>query len=250
MSYLKTKGIVIKEVDTGEADRVITIFSRQSGRISVFAKGVRRTRSSMAAGTQFLCYSDFVVFKGREKLALCSCEVLEPFYEIRNDIVKLTYAAHLVELISDTVQEEQPSLKVLQLFLNTLHLLSKTEKSPELLARIFEMRLLSLLGYAPHMDGCMVCGNKTAEGLAFSFNRCGIICGQCSKADENAPDISSGTARALYHIIYSPVKELFNFEVSPEVLKELGIINRKYLTDRLEKEYKKLDFLKTLDISV
>lgn len=244
MSYLNIKGIVIKEVNVGEADKIITLLTKQKGKVKVSAKGARRPKSSFAAGTQFLSYSDFMLFSGKDMYSLNSCEIIETFYEIRNDIEKLTYAAHFVELVNDTVQENQPAGKVLQLFLNTLHMLAKTEKQPELLARIFELRLLVIDGYAPHISGCSVCGRDDCEVYAFSFIKCGLICKGCAVQDHFAIELSGGTIKALTHIVYSKIEDLFNFNVSQIVLDELGRITKRYLRDRLEKDYTKLDFLK------
>lgn len=250
MSYLKTKGIVIREVNTGEADKVLTVFTRTNGKISMLARGARRPRSSMVAGTQLLCYSDFVLFKGKELYTVNNCEAIEPFYDIRNNIVKLTYSAHMLELLNDAVQENQPAGRVLQLFLNTMHLLSNTERQPELLTRIFELRLMSLMGYAPYAKGCVECGKDDNEIMAFSFKHCGYICrnGPCSDTDPGAVDISAGTARAIRHVIYSKMTDLFNFNVSDDVLNELSGISRRYVRERMEKEYTKLDFLKEIKL--
>lgn len=247
MSYVRTKGVVLKEVNTGESDKILTIFSRTHGKISGFAKSARRPKSRFVAGAQLLCYSEFVLFKGREMFSVNSCDVIEPFYEVRNDVVKLTYAAHMVDILEDVIQENQPSPRVLQLFLNTLFMLSKTDKSPELITRIFEFRFLSILGYAPFVKSCISCGNEEMDSFLFSFKRCGYLCRNCKVHDLNAAEISAGAARALNHILCVPLKDLFNFEVSESVLREIGWISRKYLKDRLEKDYKKLDFLKQLN---
>jgi len=249
MSFLKTKGIIIKEVNTGEADKIVTIFTKSNGKISASARGARRPKSKLVAGTQFLCYSDFVLFKGREMYSINSCEVIEPFYEIRNDIVRLTYSAHIVDIVNDIVQENQPASKTLQLFLNTLYMLTKTNKSPELVTRVFELRILSILGYAPFVKGCMSCGRTDTANLTFSFKKCGFICNEpaCRQKDNSAIKILPGTAKAMCHIVYSRMDELFSFDVSQEVLGELGIIMRRYLRERLERDYTKLDFLKTLN---
>lgn len=246
MSYVRIKGIVIKEVNVGEADKIVTLLTRQNGKIRAVAKGARRPRSGFVAGTQLLSYSDHMLFSGKEMFSLNSCEIIEPFYEIRNDIEKLTYAAHFVELINDTVQENQPAGKVLQLFLNTLYMLAKTDKQPELLARIFELRLLSIAGYAPFVRSCIICGKDDCESYSFSFSKCGLICGGCSPQDRFAVELSAGAIKALTYIIYSKIEELFSFTVSPQVLEELGRIMRRYLKERLEKDYTKLDFLKQL----
>jgi len=251
MSYLKTKGIVIREVNTGEADKILTVFTKSHGKISAAAKGARRPKSKLIGGSQFLCFSDFMFFKGKEMFLLNSCEVIEPFYEIRNDMVKLTYSAHMVDLISDIVQENQSSNRVLQLFLNSLHMLAKTDRNPELISRIFEVRLMTVVGYAPFVKGCMVCGSEEFNGgFSFSFKNCGLICNNdvCRSNDQYALNITAGTARALRHIVHSRIEDLFNFNVSREVLDELNRISRRYLKDRLERDYTKLDFLKTLEL--
>ncbi|MCR4435599.1 MAG: DNA repair protein RecO [Clostridiales bacterium] len=246
MGYIRTKGIVIKEVNTGEADKVVTIFSAHSGKITGYAKGARRPKSRLAAGTQFLCYSDLVLFKGKELCNIYSSDVIDSFYELREDIVKLTYSAHMVDLISDVVMENQPASKVLQLFLNTLHVLAKTDRSPELVTRVFELRLLSLLGYAPYVRGCIQCGKSELEDTYFSFKKCGFLCEECLINDTYASKISKGTAKAMNFIIHAPLRLLFNFALSKEALEELGKIVKKYLRERLDKDYTKLDFLKCL----
>lgn len=249
MGYIKTKGIVIREVNTGEADKVVTIFTRHYGKISGYAKGVRRTKSKLGAGTQYLCYSDLVLFKGRDMYTVSSSDVVEPFYEIRNDIVKLTYSAHIVDIIGDVVQENQPATKILQLLLNTLYVLTKTERSPELITRIFELRLLSLLGYAPYVRGCLSCGGDDIGSMLFSFKKCGFVCSSCKIHDNFAQEMSPATAKAIQYIIHAPLKDLFCFDLSPQILQELSRISKRYLRERLEKDYTKLDFLKGLEIT-
>ncbi len=247
MSYIKTKGVVLKEVNVGEADKILTIFSKNKGKISGSAKGARRPKSTLVAGTQLFCYSDLVLFKGKDMYSINSCDVIESFYEIRNDLVKLTYAAYINEIILDTVQEEQPSTRVLQLFLNSLYLLAKTDKAPEQIARVFEIRLMSILGYAPSVRGCINCGNEEFINFSFSFGKCGFLCKQCIKEDRYALCLSEGAARAIHFIVHSNIKNIFSFDVSENVLKELGKVSKRYLKDRLDREYNKLDFLKTLN---
>lgn len=246
MGYIRTNGVVIREVNTGEADKIITILSKSKGKISAFAKSAKRAKSNLSAGSQFLCYSDFVLFKGKELYSVNTSDIIEPFYNIRNDIVKLTYCAHMVDILNDVIQEEQPASKVLQLFLNTLHMLDKTDKSPELLIRIFEVRLLTILGYAPHVISCISCGSGESTDLYFSFKECGVLCGDCKKKDPNALKISAGTLKALQHIVYSKINDLYSFNLSDQVLDELAKFSKRYLKDRLDRNYSKLDFLKSL----
>jgi len=248
MSFLKTEGIVVKEVGTGEADKIITILTRGQGRISALVKGGRRPRSRLSAGSQVFCYCDFVLFKGRDLYSVNSCEVIEPFYEIRNDVVKLTYAAHFTDIVLELIQENQPSPKLLKLYLNSLHMLAKTSKEPDLITSIFELRAVSVSGFAPHVQACMVCGGAPEKNYSFSFRDCGFLCDRpgCTEHDGSAVPLSVGASRAIQHIVYAPMKEIFSFGLSREVLDEIGRITRRYLRERLERDFNKLDFLKNI----
>jgi len=248
MSFLKTEGIVVKEVSTGEADKIITILTRGQGRLSALVKGGRRPRSRLSAGSQVLCYGDFVLYKGRELYSVNSCEVIEPFYEIRNDVVKLTYAAHFTDIVLELIQENQPAPRLLSLFLNSLHMLARSSRDPDLITSIFELRAVSISGYAPHVQACMACGAAPERYYSFSFRNCGFLCDRpaCIGHDGSAVPLSAGASRAIQHIVYAPMKELFSFGLSREVLDEIARTTRRYLRERLEREFSKLDFLKEI----
>lgn len=248
MSFLKTRGIVIREVSIGEADKIITIFSRNRGRISALARGGKRPKSKLAAASQLMCYGEYMLYSGKELYTVNSCEVIEPFYEIRNDMVKLTYAAHFMDIVFEIAQENLPAPKLLQLLLNSLHMLSKTEKQPALISRIFELRALVTAGYAPHVRHCMNCGQEAEKYYSFSFEKCGLLCdrAECLAVDRLSILLSSGASMAIQHIVHARMEELFSFGVSQEVIEELERITRKYLRQQLERDFTKLDFLKSI----
>lgn len=249
MAFLKTRGIVVKEVGFGEADKIITIFTSVRGRIQALVKGGKRPRSKLSAGSQIMCYCEFLLYTGKELYSVNSCEVLESFYEIRSDIIKLTYAAHFMEITLTIIQENQPSPRLLKLLLNSLHMLAKTDKPPELVTRVFELRALSVSGYAPHVGSCMACGLEPSITYSFSFQMCGFLCDreECRQEDKFALEISAGASRAIQHIIYSKMEDLFKFGLSQDVLKEIGYVIRRYLHERLERDFTKLEFLKNIE---
>jgi DNA repair protein RecO (recombination protein O) len=248
MAFLNTVGIVIKEVNVGEADKIVTILTKNYGRISALAKGGKRPKSAISAASQIMCYSDFVLYSGKEMYSINSCEVIEPFYEIRNDMEKLTYAAHFMDIVLELAQEDQPAPRLLQLLLNSLYMLAKTEKQPELISRIFELRALSVSGYAPHTASCIVCGQEAENFYSFSFSKCGFICDRekCSATDKCSLPLSTGASRAMQYIIYSKMKDLFKFRLSDDVLDELERVMKRYLREQLERDFTKLDFLKSI----
>jgi len=248
MAYLKTDGIVIKEVSTGDADKVITIFSREKGKISCLVKGAKKPTSRYIGGTQFLCYTSFTLFKGKGLYIVNACDLIDCFYNIRDDIYKLTYASYIADIIIDVVQENQPLTDLLNLFLDTLNMLSNSGRNMSLMVSIFELKLICIAGYTPYYQQCTCCHSSldclSCKQYWFSFNRCGLVCDKCKNFyDEPAIKISSGTLKAISHIICAGQKTLFSFNLSASVLQELCYITHRYLEERLEKKYNKLNFL-------
>ena len=248
MKFIKTKGIVIKEINTGDADRVLIIFTKEHGVISAYARGVRKIKSNLASGAQFLSYSDYLLIRGKEMYLVSSSELINSFYEIRNDLIKLTYASHIADILHDVIMENQPSRKILKLYLNYIHILSRQDKLPQLITSIIELKILTILGYAPCVQRCVKCNNIEFLDIYFDFKNCGFICSNCLGRENNAVKISMGTAKAINYIVTADIGKVFNFNVSTEVLNELQKVVSIYLRERLEKNYNKLDFLKKIDL--
>ncbi len=249
MSYIKTKGIVIKSVISGDDDKIITILTSDLGKIQCFIKGAKKPKSRYNATIQFLCFSNFVLFKGKDMYLLNTSDIIESFYEYRNDIVKLTYASYFSDIINDVVYEGQQSHDILRLFLNTLYILEKSDRSPSLISRIFELRLLSVIGFAPFVSGCILC-SKTSflKKIFFSFSKCGFICLECSlTSNKDCVELSFGAAKTINHIILSDMNYLFKIDLSDRVLYELEKISIRYLEERLEKKYfQKINYLQKI----
>ena len=122
--YIKTDGIIIKEQTIGESDRLVTILTRKEGVIRAFARKAKSLKDSKSASTGLLAYSDFSIFKGKDKYIIDSAELTEVFFNLRNDIVKLSLAQYFCELSYLLVPEETDSEEYLRIVLNSLHFLS------------------------------------------------------------------------------------------------------------------------------
>ena len=189
------------------------------------------------AATQFLCFGEYLLYKSGDSYTINSCETIEIFYNIRTDLDKLKYAAHITKIINDVTTENQNTYRVLQLYLNTLYMISETDKKLSLINSIFTLRLLSIIGFRPIIDECKNC--KSKENLSyFSFKDCGLKCEPCGKQDKGAIKITNTTIDAIRYIILADSKKIFSFEVPEETIKELEIISKIYLREKLEREYK------------
>lgn len=201
------------------------------------AKGSRRPKSLLMAATQFLCFGEYVLYKSGNTYSINSCETIEVFYNIRTDLDKLNYASHMTKIISDVTTENQNSYRILQLFLNTLYMISETDKNLSLINSVFTLRLLSIIGFRPQIEECKEC--KTKDNLAyFSFRDSGLKCSACAKQDKGAVAISPSTKDAIRYIVLADAKKLFSFEIPEDSIKELEIISKIYLEEKLEREYK------------
>lgn len=237
MGTIKTKGIVISENNMGDFDKMLTLLT-PNGKISCSARGSRRPKSQLMAGSQFLCFGEYMLFKGTSTYTLNSCEPIEIFYNIRIDLDKLQYAAHITKIIQDVTDENQNTYKILQLYLNTLYVISETDMDMEFVLSIFKLRLMCLLGFTPRVQKCVGC-EKEENLNYFSLKDNGFKCLSCSKQDTGALQISETTKKAIQYIIMSPAKKLYSFEMSEENKKQLALVSKLYTDIKLEKEYKK-----------
>lgn len=193
----------------------------------------------LMAGTQFLCFGDYLIYQGASSYNINSCEVNEVFYNLRIDLDKLQYASHITKIINDVTDENQNTYKILQLFLNTLYVLSETDKNMDLVISTFKLKLMCFLGFTPIIDRCANC--KKQENLKmnhFSFRDNGLKCETCSRQDKGSIEISEATQNAIKYIVLAPPKKLFSFNISEDSIKELEIISKIYLNEKLDKEYK------------
>lgn len=177
------------------------------------------------------------MYKGGEIYNINSCEPIEIFYNIRTDLDKLKYAVHITKIMNDVIQENQNCYKSLQLFLNTLYVISEKEMDFDLILAIFKLKLLSIIGYMPMVSKCSNCGSK--ENIdSFSFANNGFLCKNCSKFDTSALHISENTKCAIQYIIFNQPKKIFSFNMPENDLNELKLISKIYFNEKLEKEYK------------
>ncbi|WHH59572.1 DNA repair protein RecO [Petroclostridium sp. X23] len=247
MALIKTQALVIKEIGVGEADKIITLFTPKNGKIQASAQGARRPKSRLIAACQFLCYGDFVLYKGKEIYRVSQAEVVESFYNIRNSIEKLSYATYFVELTSEVIEENYGGSQLLKLLLNTLHMLSVSDKKPKLLKIIFELRLMSIIGYAPNLVACTNCGSPESK-MYFNSTVGGLICLKCMAGmkSRNNFTISEGALYAMRFILYSEMNKIFSFEVSEKVQEELDAITQDFILTHIGKEFRSLKFLKNM----
>ena len=232
MGTIKMSGIIIAENNLGDYDKMLTMLTPGLGKISCVAKGARRQRSALLAGTQFLCFGEYLMYKGANTYNINSCETIEVFYNLRTDLDKLDYAVEITKIIRDVTEENENCYRILQLFLNTLYTLSETDKEPELILSTFKMKLLCILGFTPRITECTNCKQK--ENLRyFSLKDNGFKCETCGKQDKSCISMSESTTNAIKYIIMAPPKKLYSFNLKDQSLEELKLISKLYFEKKM-----------------
>ena len=147
------------------------------------------------------------------------------FYKLRTDLDKLNNAVYITKIIRDVTEENENCYRILQLFLNTLYVLSETDKNPDLIISTFKLKLLCILGFTPRIDGCVNC--KQQEDIKyFSLKDNGFKCEICGKQDKSCLEMSESTINAIKYIVMSPPKKLYSFNLKDEALEELKLISK------------------------
>lgn len=195
------------------------------------------------AGTQFLCFADYMIYKGNDTYNINSCETIEFFYNIRTDLDKYKNAVHITKIILDVANENENSYRTLQLFLNTLYTISETDKNLDFVLSIFKLRLMCILGFKPGVEKCVNCGINE-DIRYFSLKDNGFKCSSCGKSDKSCIEVTPATVNAIRYITLAPAKKIFSFNIPENSIKELEIISKLYLNEKLEKEYKLEDLFK------
>ncbi len=244
--YLKTEGLVLRVTAYNDHDALLTLLTRDHGKITVKARGVRRKNSPLVAPCQLLTYGEFTLFEYRGMYTINEAVASELFQQLRRDLCKLslgTYFAQVAEVIS---QEDIPNPELLSLVLNCLYGLSKLDLPEKLVKSVFELRAACITGYMPDLHGCHRCGAQTPDRFDISQGRLECtLCRDWASGGIRLP-ITPGMLDAMRYICLCDSKKLFSFQTNAQTLDELSGLTESYLTTQLERGFSTLDFYKSL----
>ena len=242
-------GIIIGKRSIGENNCFIDILTDEYGVIEATAHGIRKITSKNAGACGLFAYSKFCLAKNGLKYTLNSAEPKFSFHGISADIEALSLAAYFAEVIKSTTAPEQEAAGFLRLLAITLFEIEKQRVGLSQIKAVFELRLASMLGFAPDLRACRSCICYEHAMMYFDFSNSSIICGDCicEGADEYTALIPS-LLYSMRYIVYSPVEKIYHFNLKNTVLSQLTAFCEKYLLYHLDREFKSLDYYKTIKI--
>ncbi len=248
MTLQTVTGVILRERQMGESDRIITVLTREIGLIEVTAKGSMKITSKTASSVQLFMYSKLCVNPSRNRYYLNSAEPINTFYNVRLDVEKYTLACYFSELIQFSILPGQPCDIITRLLLNTLYFLDNGRVEHRMLKPIFELRFLCEIGHLPALLGCNVCNIYEADPMYFNLYDGKLTCGDCSKVGEitNIIRLSPKILDAIRYISLIDYKDLYKIKLSVPDRQELSQITEDYVRAQLGKSFKTLEFYKSI----
>ncbi len=246
--YWKTQGLVLRETEYKDADKLLTVLTADRGQVTLRARGVRSRSSKLKSGCQLLAYSEFTVFEGCGGMTVDEAVALELFVPLRGDIEMLSLASYFAQVAEVLSQQDEPDRELLSLCLNAMTALCRG-RNPELVKAAFEFRAACLTGYTPMLDCCDVCGNPEPDRFLLSG---GVVrCAACQAPGDQGLrlPVSPGTLAALRYLSQCEGKRVFSFQLGEHARKELSDLAEAYLLTQLERGFFTLDFYKSLKLT-
>jgi len=242
----KTQAIVLRRMNLGEADRILTLLTPNLGKMRAIAKGVRRPKSKMGGHLELLSHSALMLARGKNLDIITQSETIDSFLPLRGDLWRASLALYAAELVDQFTPEHVENYPVFRLLLNTLRWLCEAQNG-ELTLRYFEVNLLGHLGYRPQLHECLICHTPLEPVINFfSASGGGVLCPRCRHQEPLAQPISLNALKVMRFLQDQEYATASRVRLTAELSRELEGLMRHYIRYLLEREVRSAEFLDQL----
>lgn len=203
---LETEAIVLRTLNHGDTSKIVTLYSRDTGRLKLIAKGVRSQKSKAQGLFQPTHHLRLAYYeKQQSELQLFkNGELVKGFYQLESDFDRLTLAQVVVELVERAAEKEEPHPEIFDLLVATLDRLNDTEQPTSLVYWFFHLQFLREMGFRPDTDRCHLCGKSLAAGGNLRPRTAGITCDNCEVADPEEIPLGPDQIDTIHHLLDEP----------------------------------------------
>lgn len=232
---LRVEGVVLRHYDLGEADRLLSIYTREQGKVRAIAKGVRKMHSRKAGHLEPFTRVTLQLARGRDLFIITQAETVDAYLALRENLETVGYAAYVIELLDRLTYDNDDNRALYRLLTETLSRLnSASEVEPAV--RYYEIRLLDQLGYRPQLYTCLNCEAEILpQDQYFSAALGGVLCPNCGPNIPDAEPISLNALKYLRHYQRSTYREAVRAQLTPKINQEMEQHMHRYLTYILER---------------
>jgi DNA repair protein RecO (recombination protein O) len=248
--YIKTEAIVLRKVFYNDSDAILTLFSRKLGKISVYARGVRKPRTMISSVAHPFIYGEFVLRGKPDIYNISSAEIINSNYAIREDLKKLSYASYFLELCRHSIHEGMINNRLFNLTVEILKKMDGELSDIDKIKLAYEIKLLNYSGLKPEVSKCLKCGINEIEHLTvFSIADGGVVCENCSNKERisNGVPIKKQFIHLIRYLIEKDIDLICKTKINDGMIKHLDKIFELYIKYHMDiQSFKSLEFLKTI----
>lgn len=237
---------MLRETEYRDHDKLLTVLTRDRGKMTLRARGVKQKSSRLKSGCQLLAFSEFTVFENRGFCTINEAVPKEMFIPLRGDLERMALASYFAQVTETLAQENDPDAELLSLCLNSVYALTYLGKSPTMVKAVFEFRAACQAGYLPQLSGCAACGQEEPDRFCVSAGA--LLCSGCAAFGDMGIrlPVTPGMIAAMRHIAFCDMRAMFSFRMGQESEKQLSNLTETYLLTQLERGFFTLDFYKSL----
>lgn len=239
------EAIVLRSINYGESNKIITLLTKERGKIGVMARGAKKPRSPLHSGSQLLTHGHYLFQKNKGLGTLYQAETIEGFRYIKSDLVAMSHAAYMLEMVDKLIEENLPSPSLFNWLLKLFELIEE-KRPPEVVKLVFELRMLHFAGIQPELNGCASCGSQHGP-FSFSFGLGGLLCSECKGQDLAAVPLPDPVTRLFYLFQKIDPNQIGNITLKQETIQLMTHILDHYFEQYSGLRLKTKQFLKQLD---
>ena len=247
MPTYQADAIVLRRLDYGEADRIVTLLTREYGKLAAIAKGARRGTARAGSSLDLFARSRMMLAKGRNLDVVTQVEHRGDVRHISGDLDRTAYACLVSEVVDKVLEDRHPVDEMFTLVVDTLDRLNATERSPRADAAWFVMRILDQLGYLPQLRDCPSCSRPLPESSAwFSALLGGVLCQACGSHEQAGSPLSVNGLKVLRLMATGQVELYDRLRLTSELLDEVDAVLHAQLEYHLDRRLKSLEFIRSI----
>ncbi len=240
----KSEALVIKRIDLGEADKILTIITPNFGKLRVVAKGVRKVTSRLAGHVELFTRNTMLLAKARNLDIITQSETVDAYRPLHEDLSRIAHASYASELLDAMTPDSLENYPLYKLAVGAFALISE-DSHPDRVLRWFELQLLGYLGYAPELGQCVQCASELqAVTNGWSPSQGGVICASCRRVGTGR-DLSVNALKVMRLMQRNPYSAVSRVRVDPDLSNELAGVMQSYITYILERELRSAHFVRS-----
>ncbi len=244
----RTEAVIIGTMNLGEADKIVTFFSLDRGKLRGVARNARKSFRRFGAGLELFTHCRLHLYERehQELIRIESADIISQHFEIAGDLSRLAAGSVILELVREVAPEGERNAEAFLMLTHILRLLNGGA-DPLFLLRVFEIRFLSLLGFQPRLDKCLSCGCASDRQMVFYGLKGGVLCPDCIvSSGEEQIRLSPGAVGFYYHVLRMDLDKLTRLKPSPDILRELDEAFSSHTLHIIGKRLRSTAFLKTI----